>query len=56
MDGLLAENRHLNEMVLSKQNAINFCRSHLEKVQAQCENDDLRLRIRQLEWAIEQRG
>jgi len=54
LDGLLAKNRRLNETVSSKQNAVNFSRSHLEKVQH--ENDDLRLRICRLGRAIAQRG
>ena len=54
LNGLLAENRCLYETVLSKQNAVNFFRSHLEKVQR--ENDDLRLQIRRPQRAIEQRG
>jgi len=44
---VLAENHRLSEMILSKQNAINFSRSQLVEVQR--ENDDFRSRIHRLE-------
>jgi len=41
-----------NQMLSSRENALDFSRSRLEEVQ--CENDRLRNQVHRLEWEIEQ--
>ena len=48
---VMVANLRLDEMVMSKQNAVNFSRSQLEKVQR--ENDILQSRVRQLKQKAE---
>ena len=54
LNEVLAVKHHLDEMIASYQNAVNFSRSQLEKMHH--ENAQLRFQVRQLKKKAEQRG